>query len=90
MKTPNFIPRRGDVSPPRLNINDERTPNDPEVRIVDNDSVCAAYYPFGNQPHGHHLQGAQDDLDMAIWGWNEQGRQLRQEDKNKDDIIKSR
>jgi len=73
-----------------LRINDETSPIVEDVRTVNNDEVCPAYYSFGNQAHGHHLQGAQDDIDMAKWGWNEQGRLLHQEAKNKDDTIKSR
>ena len=71
-----------------LRVNDEATPITEPVRTVNNDAVCPAYYPHGSQAHSHHLQNAQDDLDMAVWGWNEQGRQLQQEDKNKDDTIK--
>jgi hypothetical protein len=59
------------------------------TRTVPNEGVCDAFYPYGNQPHGHHLQDAQDDIDMAVWSWGEQGRQLQQEDKNHDETIKS-
>ena len=72
----------------KTRVNDEVIPIVESVRTVDQDSVCPVYYPHGSQSHSHHLQGAQDDIDMAVWGWNEQGRQIHQEDKNKDDTIK--
>lgn len=65
-----------------------RSIHPPPVRTVPQEGVCDAFYPFPNEAHGHHLQDAQDDIDMAVWGWNEQGRQLQQEDKNHDETIK--
>jgi hypothetical protein len=74
--------------PYRIEVNDQCVPDERKVRTVPQEGVCDAYYPYGNQPHGHHLQDAQDDVDMSVWGWGEQGRYLQQEDKNKDDNLK--
>jgi len=92
MRVPNIGRSLARPKPPDdgvdLRINDETTPVVPGVRTVDQDSVCEIYYPLGNQKHGHHLQSADPDLAMATWSWNEQGRQLQQEDRNEDDTIK--
>jgi hypothetical protein len=94
MRVPNIGRAMAKPKPPddgvRLRINDEVTPLDMPVRTVDNDAVCDAFYAYGTQPHSHPLQNAQDDVDMAVWGWNEQGRQIQQEDKNKDETINKR
>jgi hypothetical protein len=78
--------------PYRIEVNNQcvpvNIPSDPPIRTVPQEGVCDAFYPYGNQPHGHHLQSAQDDIDMAVWGWGEQGRQLQQEDKNHDETEK--
>lgn len=91
MKVPNIGRAMAKPKPPddgvELRINDEATPIRESVRTVNDDQVCPAYYPHGTQPHSHHLQSAKDDIDMAVWGWNEQGRQLQQEDRNGDDTI---
>jgi len=91
MKVPNIGRAFAKPKPPDdgvdLRVNDETTPKLEDVRTVNENAVCAPYYPHGSQAHSHHLQSAEDDLDMAVWGWNEQGRVLHQEDENKDDTI---
>jgi hypothetical protein len=80
------------ILPDRIEVNNQSVPADvPDelpIRTVPQEGVCDAFYPFPSEPHGHHLQSADDDIDMAVWGWNEQGRYLQQEDKNGDDNIK--
>jgi hypothetical protein len=71
-----------------IEINDEATPQYVNVRTVPNEGVCDAYYPYGNQAHGHHLQSGGPDMDMAVWSFNEQARLIDQEDRNKDETIK--
>jgi hypothetical protein len=91
MKVPNIGRAMAKPKPPDdgvdLRINDESTPIRESVRTVNDDEVCSPYYARSPQAHSHHLQDAKDDIDMAVWSWNEQGRQLHQEDKNGDDII---
>ena len=91
MKTPNIGRAMAKPKPPDdgvdLRINDEVTPKREDVRTVDNDTVCPAYYPHGSQAHSHHLQSADEDYSYALWGWNEQARQLAQEDRNGDDTL---
>lgn len=77
--------RRLERTAPDIEINDERTPKIDKVRTVPNKGVVDAFYPFPAQAHGHHLQDADEDIDMAVWGFNEQARQLEQEDRNKDE-----
>lgn len=69
----------------RIDINDSYVPGIDKVRTVPNKGVTDAYFAHGTQAHSHHLQSADDDLDMAIWGLNEQARQLQQEDRNHDE-----
>ena len=72
-----------------IEINDECVPRVPAVRTVDDDTVSDAFYPFPSKEHGHHLQAAGPDVDMAVWSFNEQARQVQQEDRNHDDTIKA-
>lgn len=73
--------------PYELEINNQCVPQEREIKTPDMDRVCDAYYPYGNQPHGHHLQGADEDIQMSVWSWGDQGRVLRQEERNHDDTI---
>lgn len=77
--------RRLERTAPDIKINDSYTPKIDEVRTVKNKGVTDAYFAHGSQPHSHHLQSADDDIDMAVWGFNEQARQIQQEDRNKDE-----
>jgi len=74
----------------RLRINDEVLPVDEGVRTTTLTGIVPARYPFPAQEHGHHLQSADDDIDYAVWGWNEQARDLAQEDRNHDETINKR
>ena len=71
----------------RIEINDSTTPDYVESRVVPNEGVCDAYYPFPAKAHGHHLQGGGPDMDMAVWGVNDQARVIQQEDRNGDETI---
>lgn len=71
-----------------IEINDQCVPKIPAPRTVKIDAVCPAYYPRPNLAHGHHLQDADPDCSMAVWGFNEQARMLQQEDRNGDDTLK--
>lgn len=79
--------RKLERTAPDIEINDERTPQERKVRTVTTEmtGVTDAYFAHGSQSHSHHLQDAQDDMDMAVWGFNEQARQIQQEDRNKDE-----
>ena len=59
------------------------------VRTPDDHEVCDAYYPHPGMKLAHHLQDAERDIDMAIWSWGEQGREIAQEDFNDGDILKT-
>lgn len=77
--------RRLERTAPDIEINDERTPKIDKVRTVPNKGTTDAFFAHGSQSHSHHLQDADPDIDMAVWGFNEQARQLQQEDRNKDE-----
>lgn len=80
------------IRPHRIEVNNQFVPDDipaeQPIRTVPQEGVVDAFYPFPNKPHGHHLQNADDEFDLAVWGCGEQGRQLWQEDKNHDETIK--
>lgn len=80
-------PPNNPVEPYRFIINSHAVPEDMNIRTVPNQGVCDAFYALGTQPHAHHLQSAKDEVDMAVWGFNEQARYLRQEDINGDEFI---
>jgi len=94
MKLPNVGRAMAKPKPPddgvKVRINDETTPKMPSVRTVDPDSCVPAYYPHPLQPHGHHLQAADEEVEQAVWGWNEQARDLAGEDRNHDETINKR
>lgn len=69
-------------------INDDVIPVTYPVRTVDNDSCVPAFYPRPDQPHSHHLQAADPEIEQAVWGWNQQARDVAAEDRNHDETIK--
>jgi hypothetical protein len=76
----------------RLRVNDETLPtsevmDEDEVRTTTLTGIVPARYPHPLQDHGHHLQTANDDIAYAVWGWNEQARDLAQEDRNHDETL---
>lgn len=68
------------AQPRDLTVNDEFTRENATVRTVSDDSAVDAFYPYPMK-----VTSATDDIDMAVWGWNEQGRYLKQTDKLKDE-----
>jgi hypothetical protein len=94
MKVPNIGRAMAKPKPPddgvERRINDETTPAMPGVRTVTGSGIVPAYYPQGLQAHSHHLQGADPEIEQAVWGWNEQARDLAQEDRNHDETINKR
>lgn len=66
--------------PRDLEVNDEFTPQYPKVRTVADSPVVDAFYAYPMK-----VTSATDDVEMATWGWNEQGRYLKQIDKLKDE-----
>lgn len=70
--------------PSRLQVNNQTVPTDvPDelpIRTVSQEGVVDPFYPYPM-----HVTSATDDVDMAVWGWNEQGRYLKQTDKLKDE-----
>lgn len=81
----------------KMEINEQCVPDDSNlgmtndgVRTPDDHEVCDAYYPHpADKKMAHHLQDAGRDVDMAIWSWGEQGREMAQEDFNDGDILKT-
>jgi|SRR5215472_7467847 len=98
MKTPNIGRAMARPKPPddgvKVRINDEVLPSsdwaDEQVRTVTLTGIVPARHPHPLQPHGHHLQSATEDVEYAVWGWNEQARDLAQEDRNGDETINKR
>ena len=74
-------PDRDKYAQPRdLEVNDEFTPASVKVRTVPDEPVVDAFYAYPT-----NIPSATDDVNMAVWGWNEQGRYLKQIDKLKDE-----
>jgi hypothetical protein len=69
----------------QIEINDSFTPQYEKSHTVPDEGVTDAYFAHPSQAHSHHLQSGGPDMDMAVWGFNEQARQLEQEDRNKDE-----
>lgn len=72
--------RKLERTAPGLKVNAEITPEPRTVRTVSDSPVVDAYYAYPMK-----VTSATDDVDMAVWGWNEQGRYVKQTDKLKDE-----
>lgn len=75
--------------PARLQVNNQIVPddipNELPIRTVPDAGVVDAFYPYPMS-----VTNATDDIDMSVWGWNEQGRYLQQMDKLRDETSKKR
>jgi|SRR5215831_10873789 len=78
----------------RQRVNDEVLPStdwadeDPDVPQIE--GVVDAFYPRLGQPGSGHLQSADDDIDYAVQGWNEQARTQAQEERHHFETINVR
>src|SRR5215472_566370 len=98
MRVPNTGRAMHKPKPPddgvRKRVNDEVLPSnnwadeDPEVPQVE--GVVDAFYPRPPAAGSGHLQSADEDIDYAVQGWNEQARTLAQEQRHHFETINTR